>query len=59
VTFPADPPALKARLQELALDLPFEVTVRPMMGGYIGYAEADRSECHRHCRSVLQTVHGK
>lgn len=35
----ADPSALRSRLLEIADDLPFEVTVRPMMGGFIGYAD--------------------
>lgn len=34
-----DPQQLKLRLEELADDLPFEVTTRPMMGGFIGYAD--------------------
>ena len=37
--YPNDPLALKARLEQLADGLPFEVTTRPMMGGYIGYAD--------------------
>ena len=34
-----DPAVLRSRLLELATALPFEVTTRPMMGGYIGYAD--------------------
>ena len=34
-----DPKVLRARLEELATVLPFEVTTRPMMGGFIGYAD--------------------
>lgn len=34
-----DPKALKQRLEDLARGLPFEVTTRPMMGGFIGYAD--------------------
>ncbi len=34
-----DPKVLRARLEELAGELPFEVTTRPMMGGFIGYAD--------------------
>ena len=34
-----DPEALRMRLEQLAEDLPFEVTTRPMMGGFIGYAD--------------------
>ena len=34
-----DPKLLKGRLEELAGHLPFEVTTRPMMGGFIGYAD--------------------
>jgi hypothetical protein len=34
-----DAKVLKERLEELAEDLPFEVTSRPMMGGFIGYAD--------------------
>src|SRR4029077_17695240 len=34
-----DPRTLLARLDELAAHLPFEVTTRPMMGGFIGYAD--------------------
>jgi TfoX/Sxy family transcriptional regulator of competence genes len=34
-----DPLKLLGRLNELAAFLPFEVTSRPMMGGYIGYAD--------------------
>ena len=33
------PKLLRSRLEELAQDLPFEVTSRPMMGGFIGYAD--------------------
>ena len=36
---PHDPKALKLRLEELADDLPFEVTTRPIMGGVIGFAD--------------------
>ena len=35
---PYDAKKLKARLEELAIGLPYEVTTRPMMGGFIGYA---------------------
>jgi TfoX/Sxy family transcriptional regulator of competence genes len=35
----ADPRALKARLDEVADGLPFEVTTRAMMGGTIGSAD--------------------
>jgi hypothetical protein len=35
-----DPRTLMARLDELAALLPFEFTSRPMMGGYIAYADA-------------------
>jgi hypothetical protein len=38
-----DPKVLKDRLEQLAEELPFEVTTRPMMGGYIGYADDGRS----------------
>ena len=34
-----DPKTLKDRLDQLARGLPFEVTSRPMMGGFIGYAD--------------------
>jgi hypothetical protein len=34
-----DPKVLRARLEELATKLPFEVTTRQMMGGFIGYAD--------------------
>ena len=34
-----DPKALRDRLAQLAPQLPFEVTSRPMMGGFIGYAD--------------------
>lgn len=34
-----DPKVLKSRLEHLAEQLPFEVTSRPMMGGFIGYAD--------------------
>lgn len=34
-----DPSLLRQRLLDLASALPFEVTTRPMMGGYIGYAD--------------------
>ena len=34
-----DSKTLKARLEELAVTLPHEVTTRPMMGGFIGYAD--------------------
>jgi TfoX/Sxy family transcriptional regulator of competence genes len=34
-----DPRGLLDRLKQLAEDLPFEVTSRPMMGGFIGYAD--------------------
>ena len=34
-----DPKVLLERLEELAEELPFEVTSRPMMGGWIGYAD--------------------
>ena len=34
-----DPVALRDRLDQLARELPFEVTSRPMMGGFIGYAD--------------------
>jgi TfoX/Sxy family transcriptional regulator of competence genes len=34
-----DPKVLKSRLEQLAEELPFEVTIRPMMGGFIGYAD--------------------
>jgi TfoX/Sxy family transcriptional regulator of competence genes len=34
-----DPKVLKARLEQLAVELPNEVTSRPMMGGFIGYAD--------------------
>ena len=33
------PKVLKSRLEVLAEDLPIEVTTRPMMGGFIGYAD--------------------
>jgi TfoX/Sxy family transcriptional regulator of competence genes len=33
-----DPKVLRDRLGQLARGLPFEVTSRPMMGGFIGYA---------------------
>ena len=35
----SDPQVLRARLLSVSDALPFEVTVRPMMGGYIGYAD--------------------
>jgi hypothetical protein len=31
--------ALRIRLEQLAQELPFEVMSRPMMGGFIGYAD--------------------
>jgi TfoX/Sxy family transcriptional regulator of competence genes len=34
-----DPKVLRDRLTQLAQGLPFEVTSRPMMGGFIGYAD--------------------
>jgi len=34
-----DPKVLKNRLEQLGEELPFEVTCRPMMGGFIGYAD--------------------
>ena len=34
-----DPKVLRDRLTQLARDLPFEVTSRPMMGGFICYAD--------------------
>ncbi|ANN17155.1 hypothetical protein SD37_16900 [Amycolatopsis orientalis] len=34
-----NPHELLARLNEIAAGLPFEVTTRPMMGGFIGYAD--------------------
>ncbi len=34
-----DPKVLRDRLGQLAQELPFEVTSRPMMGGFIGYAD--------------------
>ena len=34
-----DPRVLRDRLVQLAQGLPFEVTSRPMMGGFIGYAD--------------------
>ena len=34
-----DPEVLRNRLTQLAQGLPFEVTSRPMMGGFIGYAD--------------------
>ena len=34
-----DPKVLRDRLGQLAEGLPFEVTSRPMMGGFIGYAD--------------------
>lgn len=34
-----DPAVLLERLVEISRRLPFEVTSRPMMGGYIGYAD--------------------
>lgn len=36
---PYDAKLLKVRLEELAINLPHEVTTRPMMGGFIGYAD--------------------
>lgn len=36
---PSDPRALRERLEDISAALPFEVTIRPMMGGYIGYAD--------------------
>jgi TfoX/Sxy family transcriptional regulator of competence genes len=39
VNTPPNPATLRARLEELAPGLPFEITIRPMMGGYIGYAD--------------------
>ncbi|HEY0937562.1 MAG TPA: TfoX/Sxy family protein [Trebonia sp.] len=33
-----DPKVLRDRLAQLARELPVEVTSRPMMGGFIGYA---------------------
>jgi len=34
-----DPKVLRDRLEQLAEELPFDVTSRPMMGGFIGYAD--------------------
>ena len=34
-----DPKVLRGRLEQLAEELPFEVVSRPMMGGFIGYAD--------------------
>jgi len=34
-----DPTALRARLESLRAELPYEITTRPMMGGFIGYAD--------------------
>ncbi|GAC1626860.1 MAG: hypothetical protein NVS4B2_06510 [Chloroflexota bacterium] len=34
-----DPAALRDRLMEVSAGLPFEVTTRPMMGGFVGYAD--------------------
>ena len=34
-----EPTVLRARLEELPNELPFEVITRPMMGGFIGYAD--------------------
>ncbi len=34
-----DPKVLKNRLEQLAEELPCEVTSRPMIGGFIGYAD--------------------
>ena len=34
-----DPQLLNSRLAQLAEELPFEVTSRPMMGGFIGFAD--------------------
>lgn len=34
-----DPTALKKRLESLRGELPYEITTRPMMGGFIGYAD--------------------
>jgi len=41
-----DPAMLKARLEQLAGDLPYEVTTRPMMGGTSATPTGARS-----CRS--------
>ncbi len=34
-----DPKVLRDRLDAISAKLPFEVTTRPMMGGFIGYAD--------------------
>lgn len=34
-----DPTTLKGRLESLSAELPYEITTRPMMGGFIGYAD--------------------
>lgn len=34
-----DPQALKERLESLRGELPFEITTRQMMGGFVGYAD--------------------
>ncbi len=34
-----DPKVLRGRLEQFAEELPFEVVSRPMMGGFIGYAD--------------------
>ena len=34
-----DPRVLRDRLEQLAPELPYAVTSRPMMGGFIGYAD--------------------
>jgi len=34
-----DSKVLRSRLEQLAEELPFEVTSRPIMGGFIGYAD--------------------
>lgn len=34
-----DPTTLKDRLESLRGELPYEITTRPMMGGFIGYAD--------------------
>ena len=34
-----DPEELKSRLEQLTEELPFKMTSRPMMGGFIGYAD--------------------
>jgi TfoX/Sxy family transcriptional regulator of competence genes len=34
-----DPTTLKDRLESLRGELPYEISTRPMMGGFIGYAD--------------------